>query len=201
MDLIVARQRLRRFVNSQKKVRLTRTFPSERLHNGFIVSIGRDLVAMSQFHDFQPEGYTVLRIKDITNIRSGRYERQWEEMLAAEGTLQHVGLPYDVPLDTMELLLRALQQHGRNIIVECEDPDENLEDFYIGRVLGVNGESLYFTNFDGMGRWDKQPHEIPLLEITKIQFETPYANTFSKYLKGSCPQLNKKQRKQLEEGC
>lgn len=198
MDLVVARRRLRPFVDVLKKVRLTRAFPSDRLHNGFVLGVGRDLVVLQQFHDFQPEGYAVLRLNDITHIRSGRYERQWEHMLAAEGTLARVGLPYDVPLDSMALLLRGLQQIGRNIIVESEDPVRELNDFYIGQVLGVTDESLYFANFDALGRWDKRPHTILLSEITNVQFETPYANTFSKYLQGSWPQLDSTQLKQLE---
>jgi hypothetical protein len=37
--------------------------------------------------------------------------------------------------------------------------------------------------FDTLGRWDKEPCVIAYGDITKIQFDTPYINTLTKYLK------------------
>ena len=184
MDERAARKRLRSFVGTRKKVRLTRPFPGEPRHNGFILGVGRDLVLVQQFHDFHPEGYTALRVKDITGIRSGKYERLWERMLAEEGILGRVGIPYDVPLQDITVLLKALQQRGDNIIVECEDVKEDLDDFYLGQILSIDSDSLCFAHFNALGRWDKDPHTIPLEKITKLQFDTPYVQTFSKYLEG-----------------
>ena len=178
------RQQLRSLVDTWKKVRLTRGFPSEALHNGFVLALGREWVLLQQFHDFYPEGYTALRVRDVTDVRSGEYERHWERMLAAEGLLDRITAAGDVPLDDTPQLLKALHQRGRNVIVECEDPDEDVEDFYIGQILSVDEDSMCFANFDGLGRWDDTPHTIPFVEITKVQFETPYVQTFSKYLEG-----------------
>jgi hypothetical protein len=186
VDEDAMRERLGLFVGTRKKVRLTRGFPSEPRHNGFVLGLGREWVLLQQFHDFYPEGYTALRVKDITDIRSGEYERHWERMLAAEGLLDRIAAPGDVPLDEVARLLKALQRRGQNVIVECEDPDEKVEDFYIGQILSVDEDSVCFANFDGLGRWDDAPHAIPLGGITKVQFETPYVQTFSKYLVGPC---------------
>jgi len=38
--------------------------------------------------------------------------------------------------------------------------------------------------FDPLGRWDEEPCVIDYGDITKIQFDTPYINTLTKYLKG-----------------
>jgi hypothetical protein len=105
-------------------------------------------------------------------------------MLAAEGLLERVEAPGYVPLDNVADLLADLQQRGQNIIVECEDPDEPVEDFSIGQILSVGEDSLCFANFDGLGRWDDAPHIIPFGEISKLQFETPYLQIFSKYVEG-----------------
>jgi hypothetical protein len=187
MDQDARLEQLRSFVGTRKKVRVSRSISSEPQHNGFVLAVGRDLVLLQQFHDFYPEGYTALRVRDITDIRSGEYERHWERMLAGEGILDRVGAPDDVPLQDVPELLRALQRRGDNVIVECEDAEENIEDFYIGRILSVDDDSLCFANFDALGRWDEAPDTIPFEEITKVQFETPYVRTFSKYLEGPCP--------------
>jgi len=177
-------QQLLSLVGTWKKVRLTRGFASEPLHNGFVLALGREWVLLQQFHDFYPEGYTAVRVRDITDVRSGEYERHWERMLAGEGQFDRITDPGDVPLDNIPQLLQELQRRGQNVIVECEDPDEDIEDFYIGQILSVDEESVCFANFDGLGRWDEAPDTIPFGEITKVQFETPYVQTFSKYLEG-----------------
>jgi len=188
VDKDEVRQQLRSLVGTRKKVRLTRGFPSEPRHNGFVLAVGREWTLLQQFHDFSPEGYTVLRVQDITGVRSGEYERHWERMLAAEGLLDRISVPGDVPLDDIPEILKWLQRRCQNIIVECEDLEEDVEDFYIGQILSVDEEGVCFANFDGLGRWDKAPHAIPFGEITKVQFETPYVETFSRYLEGPCPQ-------------
>jgi hypothetical protein len=187
MNADAIRERLRSFAGSRKKVRLTRAIPSEARHNGFVLAVGRDWVLILQLHDFYPEGYTALRIEDITDLRSGDYERHWERMLAGEGILDRVALPHDVPLDDVSSLLKSLQLRGDNVIVECEDEEEDIEDFYIGRLLSVDDDSICFANFDGLGRWDEAPHTIRFEEITRVQFETPYVRTFSRYLQGPGP--------------
>jgi hypothetical protein len=178
------RQQLQSLVGTRKKVRLTRGFPSEPRHNGFVLALGREWVLLKQFHDFYQEGYTAVRVRDITDVRSGEYERHWERMLAAEGLLDRITAAGDVPLDDIPQLLKALQRRAQNVIVECEDPNEDVEDFYIGQILSVDEDSVCFANFDGLGQWDDAPHTIPFGEITKVQFETPYLQTFSKYLEG-----------------
>lgn len=178
------RQQLRSLVGARKKVQLTRGFPCEKLHSGFVLALGREWVLLRQFHDFYPEGNTALRLRDITDVRSGEYERHWERMLAAEGSLDQVTATDDIPLDDISQLLLALQRRGQNVIVECEDTDEDVQDFYIGQILSVDEDSVCFANFDALGRWDDAPDTIPFEEITQVQFDTPYVQTFSKYLEG-----------------
>jgi hypothetical protein len=185
------RRQLRSLVGTRKKVRLTRVFPGKLRHNGFVLALGRDWVLVHQFHDFYPEGYTAVRVRDITDVRSGEYERHWERMLSAEGLLGGITVTGDIPLDDIPPLLTALQQRGQNVIVECEDPDVDVEDFYIGQILSVGEDSVCFANFDGLGRWDDAPHTIPFGEITKLQFETPYVQKFSKYLEGPYHRTNR----------
>jgi hypothetical protein len=167
-------------------VRVRRNIPSEPNHYGFVLGLGHELVLLQQFYDFHSEGYTVLRLADIAGVRSGPDERHWERMFAAEGILDSVGISYGVSLRDLPTLLRGLQQRGDNVIVECEDTKEPIEDFYIGKIISV-AESLLFANFDALGRWDELPHAIAFDEITQVRFETPYVRTFSKYLEGPCP--------------
>ncbi len=186
MDQDAIRSRLRRLAGTRKKVRVTRSVPCERLHNGFVLAVGRDWMLMRQFHDFHPEGLTALRIKDIISIRSGRYERLWEHMLAGEGLLDESATT-DLPVDSLSQLLKALIRRKANVIIQCEDLTEDIEDFYIGRILAISNSSVRFANFDALGQWDEKPSSIRLDEITKLEIEAPYIRIFSKYLKKPCP--------------
>ncbi len=175
-------EQLASFVGTWKKVRLTRRIPSERLHNGCVLGVGTDWVLFQQFHDFSPEGFTTLRLRDIKKIRSGEYERQFEKMLSAEGLLGLEVIPNDLPLDNIADLLSALKERGQNIIIECEDLIKDIQDFYIGRILSVDQKSVSFIHFNALGRWKDDPVIIPFREITRLEFETPYIKIFSKYV-------------------
>ena len=182
------RDRLSKLVGQPKKVRITRGFPGEPIHNGFVLGLGRDLVLLHQFHDFYPEGYTALRVADIKRVRSGEHERFWERMFRGEGLMGRVGIPYEVPLDDFRSLLTALHGRGQHVIIECEGREtEDDDDFFIGRVVSLDDESVSVLYFDSLGTWDDEPSVIDYADITKVQFDTPYINTITKYLKGPPP--------------
>ena len=182
------RDRLSKLVGQPRKVHLTRGYPGEPTHNGFVLGLGRDLVLLHQFHDFHPEGYTALRISDIKRVRSGEHERFWEMMLRGEGIMDRVGIPYTVPLDDFHSLLSALQGQEKHVIVECENRrTADYDDFFIGRIITLDDEGVSIRCFDSMGSWDHKPCIIAFNDITKIQFDTPYINTISKYMKKSLP--------------
>jgi hypothetical protein len=58
------------------------------------------------------------------------------------------------------------------------------DDFSIGRVVALDEEAVLILNFDPLGVWDDEPCVIDYDEITKIQFDSPYLSTMSKYFKG-----------------
>jgi hypothetical protein len=180
------RDRLSKLVGTPKFAQITRGYPGEPSHIGFVLGLGRDLVLLHQFHDFYPEGYTALRVADVKRVRSGEHERFWEAMFRGEGLLERVGIPYEVPLDDFRSLLAALHGRGQHVIIECEDRKTSEDDeFFIGRIIDLGDEAVSIRYFDSMGRWDEKPCVIDYGDITKIQFDTPYINTLTKYLKGS----------------
>jgi len=153
--------------------------------HGFVVALSSDLLMLHQFCDFYPDGHTVLRVGDVSDVRSGEYERQWEKMLEGEGV--QIDFNSDLLITDMATLAESLLHRLVPVIIHCEDKVRDLEDFYIGNVLSVDSTNVIFANFDALGKWDKEPHTIPIGDITRWQIDTPYAMKFSKYLEGSCP--------------
>ena len=182
------RDRLAKRVSQPKKVHLTRGFPGDPIHNGFVLGLGNDLVLLHQFHDFYPEGYTVLRIADIKRVRSGEHERFWDRMIKGEGLMEQVGIAYEVPLDDFQSLLTALHGREQHVVVECEDrKTAEYDDFFIGRVVALDDDSVSLLTFDSLGSWNTEPSIIAFSDITQIQFDTPYIRSITKYLKEAPP--------------
>ena len=182
------RDHLSKLVGRPKKVHLTRGFPGQPMHNGFVLGLGRELVLLHQFHDFYPEGYVALRVADIKRTRSDEHERFWEMMFGAEGLMDRVGIPYEVPLDDFRSLLTALHGRGQHVVVQCESMETEEDDKYvIGRITLPGKKSVSILYSDSLGRWDDEPDAIAYGDITQVQFDTPYVNTYSKYLKGPPP--------------
>jgi hypothetical protein len=181
------RDRLSKLAGTPRMAHITRGYPGEPTHNGFVLGLGRDLVLFHQFHDFYPEGYTALRVADVKRVRSGEHERFWEAIFRGEGLMDRVGIPYDVPLEDFRSLLAALHGRGQHVILECEGRRTDDDDFFIGRIIDLGDEAVSLRYFDPLGRWDEEPCVIEYGDITKIQFDTPYINTISKYLKSLPP--------------
>lgn len=179
---------LLQYVGTKQKVQVSRRTPCEPLLNGFLLDSSASLVLMHAFHDFMPDGYTVFRLEDVEGFRSGPYERHWEDMLRAEGLLKGLDFAERIDLSSMRSAIEGISARFGHLIVECEDDDEDVQDFYIGSLVSADFDCITFRHFDGYGYWEAEPAKIDIDDITKVQFDTPYVGIFSKYLRsGSRP--------------
>lgn len=182
MDTI--RERLAKLAGQPKLVQLTRDYPGDQPHHGFVLGVGHDLVLLHEFSDFCPYGYAALRVADVKRVRSGRQERFWQKMFRGEGLMTPADAPFDVPLDNFRSLLATLYARGRYIIVQCEDRETDDNNYFdVGRIVRWGESSISFLGFTTTGKWFEKPWTIPYKNITQVEFDTPYINTYAKYLK------------------
>ena len=177
---------LRKYVGRTQKVRLSRQTPCAPSLNGFILALGEVWLLLWQFHDFYPDGFTLIRVDGICECRCGKYEEFWTNMLQEEQIVHELPDP-KIDISSEQTILTCLQKTQENFIVESEDPDDDTEDFYLGRAVRIQKSGIKFASFDGLGKWGAKLHSIGYDEITRIQFDTPYANSFSRYTDGDCP--------------
>lgn len=137
---------------------------------------GQDLVMVQYLYDFLIDGYKILRIKDITAIRSGNHERFSEKILRDEGILNQVKTP-PVSVNNWGTVLRDILVLEKNIVVECEI----LGEFYIGRIVEVSKFTLSLLHFDPLGEWDDEPTQIAFKDISVVSFDDRYSSIMSKY--------------------
>lgn len=173
---------LARHVGSRQKVRLHRNRPSESLVNGYLLALRNGLLLMHPFDDFEPDGYMILREKDVVGTRSDEYERHWDRMLKGEGLLQGLAVPPQIDLAGLPSAIKSVAALFRFMAIHCEDEHEPLQDFYLGELAGIAGDTIQLRCIDALGRWEGQIADIPATEITMVEFDTPYIKRFTKYI-------------------
>ncbi len=170
-------------VGTRKKVRVERNRPSEALLNGYVLARGCGLALMHCFDDFEPDGYVVIRERDIVSIRCGEYEELWDRMLAAEGLLGGLDSPPSLDLTSITTALASAAAQYPFLIVQCEDEHEDIEDFYLGQVAELTSNEVELRCVNALAEWESEPQMVSLHDITKLQIDTAYLKRFTKYIR------------------
>ncbi len=174
-------------LGTAKKIRVTRSFWKEELMNGYLMGLSEELGVIHCFDDFEPDGYTIFRLRDVVEIRSSAFERHWDRMLLGEGLLSGLEVNLSVDLTDIKSAVHSIDSNHQFMIVEVENNDapDGWDSYSIGQVAAFSDDELIFDDFDGRGRWDDVPSYLLWKSISLIHFKTPYINTFRKYLTGT----------------
>lgn len=178
-------ERLKSVASDKRMVRIVRSLPGEPYENGFVVGVGEELVLLHQFHDFYPEGYTAMLLEDIQDIRCEKRNQLFRNIIRSEGICTDYSLEHIIDLRSVELLMKSLFGRYDFVILECESrvwAEE--DDYYIGRILSVDEERTVLKCFDSEGVWDSRSTSVQHRDVSKIEFDSPYINLFSRHLEG-----------------
>lgn len=173
-------KRLNLIREKQHQVQIKREGIAEVFINGYVLSVSPSFVLIHNAENFLLDGYSVIRTSDITNIRSNKYERFSERVYRAEVLANQIGIDFDVALDDWQSVFRSLKKTGLNVIIEHETLEN--DDFYIGKLVRINKNSVSMLYFDASGKWDEAPVNISYEDITIVRFKERYIEIFSKYL-------------------
>ncbi len=175
------------YAANRSLVRIQRKHPSDPDIRGYVLRASEVLCLLRPLHDFIPDGYAVIRNSSIMTIDRHKNDEFWERVMVREGLAHDPETEEKIDLRSMKrAVLSAHNAFGR-LIIECEDEDEDIQDFYIGSLVNIDDETLRFDHFDTCGRWEREPSRIEIDDISKIQIETPYCKTFWKYLERGAP--------------
>ena len=145
----------------------------------FPLAVSDELFLAAEDHDFQLDGFTVRRIRDVEKI-SGRIGL-YEKIIKEEGLLD--SLPKAHPdITNWETLFRDLKSRTENVIIEG-DRDENTNFFMIGQILDAGSDSVTIRRFDADGIWDIEPQILSYADIFSVTFASRYIRIFSKYVR------------------
>lgn len=178
-DVVAA---LRRHLRAGHKVRLTRGRLGDEYWSGYPLDMSEDYVLMRTLDDFNPDGFAVLRIEDLTEVRCGDAERFFDFVLQAEGLLKDLPKPPPIRLDSWQSILEDILRYRQYAILECEALEE--PEFYLGKLVDVTPlkVSLHYINIKGI--MEDAITEVPLEDLTIVRFDEKYIQYFSRYARG-----------------
>jgi hypothetical protein len=152
--------------------------------DGVILEQSTDLILMSDSFDFHYDGLTIIRKRDIRDIQLSDNERFMTMILKAEGYMTHVKKrkkQLGLNIDSLEQALAQLQRSRLPVIIECQYGKLDL--FHIGPIVDVTPKRVSIHHFNAKGEYDAKPTITKLKDITTVQIDSPYANTFFKYVR------------------
>ena len=176
---------LQNAVNERHKIVITRNTIDTALLYGIPLMLDDNMLLIQYIYDYQLDGYMILRIKDITFVRSDERERFSEYILKQEGLYDEIKKPMLTTLRNWRAIFEELKEYGKNILVEFEDLEEG--EIFIGRIIEVNRNSLEMLCFDAMGKWDNETMTIIYKDITTVKLDDRYTTVLSRYLQPPLP--------------
>lgn len=133
------------------------------------------LVIVAPYTDFQPDGFEVVRLRDISNVRSGEQAAFHEQVMQAEGVLRDLSIPC-VSLENFPALLTDLFSLREPVAVSGKDGT-----LLLGMIEKIGKKKLRVRYVDGEGHVDAEPTRMDYDEISSVAFSSRYLRLVVQY--------------------
>ena len=157
----------------------------EKIDNNTILStplkVSTDFLLLAYLYDFFLNGYKIVKIEDITQLKQSDSEKHIEEICNKERILEFRQNFDSLSLTNWQSIFRWISYTDQIVTIESEKL--NGSEFYIGSIIVVESDSLAILQFDGAGIWDKDRSIIKYDSISCITFGDMYSSLMGKYAK------------------
>lgn len=160
---------------------ISHRFTTEKT-GGYVVGMSNKLVLLHDFMDFYPNGYRIIRIRDITKIRFCPYDEWYDHILRSEKRLGGLRRAPKIELVSIEAAVNSIAKKCGQMSLRMESGK-----FYIGEVISIVSVAVRFREYDALGFWSRRPGLHKLNKIHEIGFGNDYMNVFSKYTREGTP--------------
>jgi hypothetical protein len=151
---------------------------------GILFAQNDKYILMSDFEDFNYDGFVIVRKSDISEIKRTENEIFFDTILEKEGIKEIIlqkKSEINFRLSDLPEMFSTLNELGKAIIIE--QLYENKSKFLIGPITKVSKKKVYIDYFNAKGEFDLKPIATKYKDITYFKIDSPYANTFLKYSK------------------
>jgi hypothetical protein len=146
---------------------------------GFPLRTSEELCLIRDFYGFIPDGYSIVMLKDLTDIIRSEQPDLFDRMLVDEKITEQMDYSiFSGSLGSQRDFLQFVTETQEIVVIQCDRKRE----FYIGRVKKVNKNYILFHYFSLDGIWKDSLDKISFSSITRITLRDKYCDTYSKYL-------------------
>ena len=154
----------------------------EENYRGYLIKVSNDYICMMVIKDWHTDGYVILPMKFVSDIKYSKYEKKNNEILIKEGVISEIPKLSWLSLKSSKSIFISLEKKINTIIVESRLP--KVDEFVVGKIKKVKNKHVYLKGFDGTGKWLDGIFKIPYSEITSVTFGDEYSTVFEKYTWG-----------------
>lgn len=151
----------------------------ENYTSAIVLDVNSEFVVLQEFFEFKRITKSILPISSIESLRRNQNDKYHETVLRGEGLLKASNKKYPIDIKSWKTISNSLKATGLTVIIDCERVDDDY--FGIGEIKKVNKESVEIRYFDAQGVLDETNTRFPYDIITKLSYDSQYANIFSKY--------------------
>lgn len=139
------------------------------------LQLSEKLVLVAPYTDFKPDGFEVVRLRDISNVRADEQAAFHEQVMQAEGVLKGL-VPPQVSLESFPALLTDLFALGEPVAVSGK---ENV--LLLGTIEKAGKKKLRVRYVDGEGHVDEDPTRFSYDDISSVSFGSRYLKLVVQY--------------------
>lgn len=163
-----------------RPVRIDRLPAYEEPMDGIPLAMGRTLLLVYVINPdlLLPDGWAVLRVKDVAAVHARAWDGVVGRVLADEALLPDPAAVPDLRLESWAQLLADLHARGERVSVECEEADDG---FFVGALHTAGREEVEIQHIGTDGRWEYESWWIRYRDITRVRFGSRYIGVFCRY--------------------
>lgn len=172
------RKKLERAQKRRDGIRIVRSIRKADRLDAHVVGIGRRWVMLAMARDGSPDGYVVVRLKDIKHIYWDPTERFIRRSLKVQHAWPPASPSHRVDLD--HGVKRLMQSVVAGSALVTIHPELDRTDVcYIGRPTRWGKRTLRLQEVDPQGRWEDEVEKHRIDTITRVDFDRTYENNLA----------------------
>lgn len=143
------------------------------------VKISKKLLLVHYLFDFYVDGFKVMCLSDITNIRRNEIEIFHDEIIWQEGLLETWYVP-EVSMDGWKEFFASIMKMDKMMDISLERKEKG-RSFFVGKVIKVKKKYIQFLEIDVYGDYKDKTTRICYKDITLVSFGNRYSEMYDKY--------------------
>ena len=172
---------IQKILTKPKTIRITMNVAGEIEHiHGYAIGLSKSLLVMRWIEEFRVEGYKIVRIKDISEIRRNEYEETYDQILKHFQVPPATQSPKWLKYGNWKSVFNSLQKRKKCVAVNSISL--NYDEFALGLVEGTGRGSISIKAFDATAKWFDEPRVFRFQQIYQVGFDDRYHKIFYKYM-------------------